>query len=324
MVPDLALVIVIPVFNDWESFGRLVKDIDATLPSGVREVRIVAVDDGSTEPVPDEFTEDANLQRIQSAQLVKLKCNLGHQRAIAVGLVQAAEMKADATIIMDADGEDRPQDIQLLIERHTAQPGHLVVVSRGQRSEGFVFQVGYFLYKGLFKLLTGQDISFGNFSLIPMPLVKRLVFIPSLWNHFAATVLHSRLPVSLLPCRRGYRYAGQSKMNLVNLVVHGLSAISVFSEVMLTRVLLFYVVGTAIGGVGILLAVVMRFFTDYAAPGWATSFIGSITIICLQALLLAMMAAFIVLNSRSTVALPPNVHAKYFIDSVVTLYARQS
>ena len=147
---DLALVIIVPVFNDWESFGRLVKDIDATLPSGVRDVRIVAVDDGSTEPVPDEFAEGANLNRIQSVQVVKLRCNLGHQRAIAIGLVQAAEMIADAMVIMDADGEDRPQDIGLLIERHKAQPGHLVVVSRGQRSEGFVFRVGYSLYKGLF------------------------------------------------------------------------------------------------------------------------------------------------------------------------------
>jgi glycosyltransferase involved in cell wall biosynthesis len=321
---ELALVIIIPVFNDWESFGRLVKDIDATLPSGVREVRIVAVDDGSTEPVPDEFAEGANLQRIQSAQVVKLKCNLGHQRAIAVGLVQATEMIADAMIIMDADGEDRPQDIRLLIEQHKAQPGHLIVVSRDQRSEGLVFRMGYSLYKGLFKLLTGKDIRFGNFSLIPVPLVKRLVFVPSLWNHFAATVLHSRLPVSFLACSRGYRYAGESKMNLVNLVVHGLSAISVFSEVMLTRVLLFYVVGVGIGGVGILLVVAWRLFTNFAAPGWATTIISAIAIISLQGLLLATIAAFIVLNSRSTVALPPNVHAREFIDRVVTLYTRQS
>ena len=112
-------------------------------------------------------------------------------------------------------------------------------------------------------------------------------------------------------------------MNLVSLVVHGLSAISVFSEVMLTRVLMFYVVGVAIGGVGILVVVALHFFTDVTTPGWATTTISAIAIISLQALLLAMMAAFIVLNSRSTVALPPNVHAREFIDSVVTLYARK-
>ena len=78
---------------------------------------------------------------------------------------------------------------QLLIARYNVQPGHLIVASRTQRSEGLIFRVGYLLYKKLFRLLTGQDINFGNFSLIPMSLVKRLVCVPSIWNHFAATVL---------------------------------------------------------------------------------------------------------------------------------------
>jgi polyisoprenyl-phosphate glycosyltransferase len=316
----LRLVIVIPVFNDWDAFTQLIRDIDVTVHDEVRDLTIVVVDDGSTEPIPDDLATGLELQQIRSVSLVTLKCNLGHQRAIAVGLAQAAQTQADAVVIMDADGEDRSKDIRVLIEGHMAKPGHLIAASRTQRSEGPLFRVSYSLYKSAFRLLTGKDISFGNFSLIPMNLVKRLSHTPSLWNHFAATVLCSRVPLSLVPSTRGCRYVGKSKMNFVNLVVHGLSAISVFPEAMLTRILLFFVLAASIGVLAAVSVVALRLFTDLAAPGWASSIVGSVAIICLQALLLTMMSAFMVLNSRSTFLPPPNVHAKDFIDHVITLF----
>jgi glycosyltransferase involved in cell wall biosynthesis len=83
---DLKLVIVVPVFNDWDAFAHLIRDIDSTVPNTVRDLKIVAVDDGSTEPIPENFAASLELQRVRSVSLVSLKCNLGHQRAIAVGL----------------------------------------------------------------------------------------------------------------------------------------------------------------------------------------------------------------------------------------------
>jgi glycosyltransferase involved in cell wall biosynthesis len=319
-VAELRLVIVVPMFNDWDAFAQLIRDIDALVQDGVHDLRIVAVDDGSTEAIPDDLAASLELQQIRSVSLIQLNCNLGHQRAIAVGLAQAAQTKADAVVIMDADGEDRPQDIRLLIEQHTARPGHLIAASRIQRSEGLLFRISYFLYKKAFRVLTGQHISFGNFCLIPMNLIKKLSYVPSLWNHFAATVLRSRLPLLLVPVARGHRYAGKSKMNFVNLAVHGLSAISVFSEAMLARFLLLFVLVTSIGTLAAVVVVALRLFTDFTTPGWASSVIGSISVICLQALLLTMISAFIVLNNRSTFVPPPNQHAKDYIDQVLTLF----
>jgi polyisoprenyl-phosphate glycosyltransferase len=319
-VAQLRVVVVIPVFNDWESFRQLLRDIDAIGHGGVRDLSVIAVDDGSTEPLPDDLAARLQLRHVRSLSLVRLKCNLGHQRAIAIGLALAVQAEADAVVVMDADGEDRPQDIRLLVEQHIAKPGYLIAARRAQRSEGPLFRVSYSLYKKVFRLLTGQDISFGNFSLIPMHLAKRLVCVPSLWNHFAATLLRSRLPLSLVPSVRGRRYAGQSKLNFVNLIVHGLSAISVFSDAMLTRLLLFFVLATSAGMLAAVVVVGLRLFTDLATPGWASSVLGSVAVISLQALLLTMMSAFLVLSTRSTIVLPPNEHAKGFVDEVVTLF----
>jgi glycosyltransferase involved in cell wall biosynthesis len=318
----LRLIIVTPVFNDWESFGELLRHIDALVCDRVCELEIVAVDDCSTEPIPDGLADRLKLQQVRSICVVKLKLNLGHQGAIAVGLAQATQIKADGVLIMDADGEDRPRDMLRLIEQHTVQPGHIIVASRTQRSEGFLFRVCYCLYKGLFRLLTGEDISFGNFSLIPMALLMRLVRFPSMWTHFAATLQRSRLPLLRVPVTRGRRYAGKSKMNFFNLVVHGLSAISVFSEAMLARALLLFVFATSIGALAILIIVALRLFTDFGTPGWATLIVGSIAIVCLQGLLLIMIAAFLALANRSIFLLPPEEHAQVFIDHIVTLFPR--
>ena len=61
--------------------------------------------------------------------------------------------------------------------------------------------------------------------------------MPDLWNHYAAAVFHSRLPFETVPTVRGRRYDGESKMRFLSLVMHGLNAISVFSDLVGVRLL---------------------------------------------------------------------------------------
>ena len=52
---------------------------------------------------------------ISEVQLIWLFGNIGHQRAIAVGLVVASRIEEiEAVVVMDADGEDRPEDVSRL------------------------------------------------------------------------------------------------------------------------------------------------------------------------------------------------------------------
>jgi 2-polyprenyl-3-methyl-5-hydroxy-6-metoxy-1,4-benzoquinol methylase len=117
-------------------------------------------------------------------------------------------------------------------------------------------------------MLTGRVIDFGNFCLVPNNQIVRITHMGELWNHFAGTLVRSKTPLASLGTVRGKRYAGQSTMNFVSLVVHGLSAISVFSDLMFVRLL---VASVAVGIVPVLISVValaLRFTTDLAIPGW--------------------------------------------------------
>jgi hypothetical protein len=233
------IAIVTPVLDDWASFTALMREIAGLLAGRGAVLHVYAVDDGSSEPFEPAAEILAPHSCIASIEMIRLAANLGHQRAIAVGLCGVVEDDtADAVLVMDSDGQDRPADIGALLVAGARHPQHVVLAARAKRAEPCSFRLWYWLYRLLFRALTGQAINFGNFCLIPMTAARRLVHMPELWNNLAAAVMRSRLPYMTVATVRATRSCGGSKMNLPGLIVHGLSAMSVYSDVIFVRMLL--------------------------------------------------------------------------------------
>lgn len=236
---ELKIAIVVPIFNDWASFNKLVQNIDKSISDEFVNVTIVAVNDASTDDVVINKTLLNDFVTINRIEVVHLNCNLGHQRAIATGLSKVYNDKtSDIVIVMDSDGEDRPEDIPKLISEYKRERDKIIVARRIERSEGILFYINYSIYKFMFRILTGVPISFGNYCLIPTYLLNRLIYQSSIWNHLAATILKSKVLVAMVPTTRGNRYEGGGKMNYRSLILLGISAISVFSEVALLRIII--------------------------------------------------------------------------------------
>ena len=307
------LTIVMPVYNDWASFQCLIRDLGSALAGLDRRVDVLAMDDCSTDRAPESIASPAPIARVR---VLRLAANVGHQRAIAIGLMHVAEEREAALVaVMDSDGEDRPVELRRMIDQATAAPGVAIVAQRMKRSESALFQFFYWLYLRLFNLLTGHRIRFGNFSLLPMWQVRRIVNSPHIWNNFAAALVQSRMPILYVPTARGVRYAGRSTMNFVSLIAHGLGAISVFSEAVFIRILL---ASTALFGSAIavaLVALALRLFSAVAIPGWATNVIGFALLISLQALITPITVAFLLLSNRAAVQPLPKSIAPSFIES---------
>lgn len=283
---------------------------------GVR-VRVIAVDDGSTQYPSETIHSVGTFRFIQQINVLHLARNLGHQKAIALGLAYInCHLKIDAVIVMDSDGEDQPQDILNLLDKTKKVPDHIIFARRTRRSEGFVFRVFYSLYKTFFKLLTGNEIAFGNFCLIPHCELNRVAHLPEIWNHFAAGVMRAKIPWSSIPTKRGCRYGGKSSMNFVALVIHGLSAISVYIEILTVRLMLAatFIIGTSMIGFFVLLYI--KYLTPRAIPGWATNVTIGIVIIMFQAILLLALLAFLSLHYRSSKLFIP---AKDYQDYLLNL-----
>jgi hypothetical protein len=276
--PRHLLVVVTPVFEDSEASARLFRELHSVFGE---TVRVVAVDDGSVRSPLDPGTiSGAGLE----GTVVRLKRNVGHQRAIAIGLNYAADRysaQAQAFVVMDADGEDMPQSIPELVAALSDSGGDVVVAQRRNRVESLGFRAFYAWYKRLFKLATGRAISFGNFMLLTPAALSRLVAMQELWIHVAACVLASRLRVQTRPLDRGPRYAGSSKMNFVGLALHGFRALMVFAEDVLVRVGIACALVAALSVVGMSAAVVLKII-GFATPGWFSVALGIMLLIFMQ------------------------------------------
>ena len=319
----LPLTILIPVFNDWAVADALVAKLDAAFSKCGLTGRVVFVDDGSADPAPAEFPK-SRPQSLQEVRILELKRNLGHQRALAVGLVHLhREGVEGAILLMDGDGEDEPSDIPRLLEEFARQGQRKVIfAARARRAEGFIFKLFYQIYRTIHRLLVGFDIRIGNFSAVPAAFLERLVVTPDLWNHYAASVIKTRLPHTTIPINRAKRLAGESKMDFVGLVIHGLSAMSVFGDTVGVRLLM--VSGTfALATIALMIATVLvKFATHLAVPGWATNAIGSLLLLLCQCLLLSLIFTFVVLYSRGQSSFIPIRDCPLFISRERTVFTR--
>ena len=199
-----------PVFNDWVSFGRLLEALNRFAPGWHAQVDVIAVDDGSM--TQQELSSVEACNNLHEVSVVSLACNLGHQRAIAVGMAEVHRRgEHDICIVMDCDGEDRPEDIAALLEGCRVRPATVIAARRGQRSEHSVVPGLLCALQATFRVLTGQSIDFGNFCLVPKVHLTRLVHMTELWNHLAGSVIRSRLPLHRVESERGHRYAGTSR-----------------------------------------------------------------------------------------------------------------
>lgn len=292
------LTIVMPVYNDWDSAALLLANLAGTMGPRASAADMVLVDDCSTLEPPATVAAAASFRRVR---LLRLGTNLGHQRAIAIGLMSLAESDdLDLVAVMDSDGEDRPEDLMKLLAAADQDEAVSIVAQRKKRSESFPFRAFYVLYRLLFRVFTGQRIQFGNFCVLRAAHVSRVVNNPNIWNNFPAAIISSKIPLRHVPTQRGKRYAGESRMNFIALVAHGLGAISAFSEAVFIRILiasgLLLLLSTGLG-VG---ALVMKML-GLAIPGWATSVFGFALVISIQALMMPILMAFMLLNSRGMV-----------------------
>ena len=232
--------ILIPVYNDWESVFKLLENINLEASKIDINFSVIIINDASTDSIPKLST---SLDNLESIQIIHMKENKGHARCNAAGLKYIYEKEDfDYVIPMDADGEDRPEELSLLIEKIKEYPDTAVTANRIKRSEGLMFKFCYLAHKYLTFVFTGQTIKFGNYTCLPKTIVNRMINEPATWSSFSGSLAKVAKEKNSIPSERGKRYFGPSKMSFMNLLKHSLSIIAVFKKTLLIRSLFFLIV----------------------------------------------------------------------------------
>ena len=229
--------ILIPVYNDWESLIKLLDEINKVI-SDIKntEFDCMIVNDASTIKSP-EIKVPKNIKKIE---IFNMKENRGHARCNAFAIRHLSKKDDfDHLIVMDGDGEDRPEEIKYLVNQALEDQEVSVVAKRVKRSEGFLFQILYEVHKLITLVFTGKQINFGNYSCLTKKDVVTLSQQESLWSSFSGTLKKSISRLNTINSTRGSRYFGPSKMSLFNLGIHSFSIIAVFKSQVLLRGLIF-------------------------------------------------------------------------------------
>ena len=236
----MKVIVLVPVYNDWKSVSKLLNEIDFQTSCWDAEVSIIIVNDASTEK---NFGLNSNFKKIKSIKILNMKENRVHQRCIATGLKYIFENEEfDYVIPMDADGEDRPEELNEFYKKSQENPGVTITGNRYKRSEGIMFKLLYEIHKLLTLIFTGKLIKFGNFTCLPKEHVKILIQKPYLWNSYSSSIIRAIKDRMHISSVRGTRYVLPSKMNFTALVFHSLTIISVFRNIFIFRSILFFLI----------------------------------------------------------------------------------
>ncbi len=232
--------ILIPIYNDWQSVFKLIENIDLQIINLNAEVSVLIINDGSTVSKP---AIDLNLSNLKSVQVINMKENRGHARCNAAALKYINDKENfDYAIPMDGDGEDRPEELKLLIDKADEYPDKVITANRIKRSEGFFFKFCYFVHKYLTFIFTGKLIKFGNYTCLPRSVVSQMIEEPATWSSFSGSLSKVSKEQKSISSIRGSRYFGPSKMSFFNLLIHSLSIIAVFKITVLVRSIIFLTV----------------------------------------------------------------------------------
>ena len=308
----ISTTVVMPCLNDWVSLDCVLDELDSSA-SHWGSTNVIMVDDGSTSPIPVNMFQ----RRYENLRLslVRLQCNLGHQRALCIGLVLAAQSPAQAIVLMDSDGEDRPQDVARLLEELQARNVDAVVAERGKRHSGNTFIALYRIFRLVFRLLTGRSLNYGNFMVLTPATASRLAHTPDSWNNIPTSLMRSRVSIAQLSVDRGERHAGKSRLGLVGLINHGLGAISVFADVVFTRLIVASSAALGLSALVGLAAVVTRIATGNPLPGWFALMTTAVALGSLVLLVTVALLTFTMLATKGNPALPPTAIAGAYVDS---------
>jgi glycosyltransferase involved in cell wall biosynthesis len=258
-------VIISPFYNEEKVILRFLGELEEIFLRTDFLFTVILVNDCSTD-LTQRKVEDYKFQS-DNHQLksICLRYNVGHQEAIKQGLKFASQFDADGYIIMDSDGEDDPSAILQLVEITDFE---IIFISRGKRKEALTFKIGYFFYKVLFKIISGNRINFGNYTMINQLVLKSAS--QQNFVHYSAFLSKLKYQKKFIRFDRRARIDGKSKMKSSNLVMHGLKSLIEYSE----EVLFFFFKLLAFIFLTMLLygsyVIYTKFISKDAISGWAS------------------------------------------------------
>lgn len=265
--------IVVPMYFEEEVAQECYNRLKSVMDKTGYDYEFVFVNDGSTDRTIDILTEIA--LKDKRAKVINFARNFGHQNAVTAGIDYA---KGDAIVIIDADLQDPPEVIPLMIEKW--KEGYEVVYGKRKTRKGetwFKLVTAKYFYKFL-NYMSEIDIpkDTGDFRIIDRKvadvfrqMTERNRFIRGMisWVGFKQTYIEYE---------RDERFAGETKYPLKKMLKFASDGIISFSTKPLKMVMILGFLSVFVSIAVLLYALIVKIIGINVEPGW-TSIMVAIT-----------------------------------------------
>ncbi|MBB5873852.1 dolichol-phosphate mannosyltransferase [Allocatelliglobosispora scoriae] len=280
---ELALSVVIPMFNEEAVLPLLVQRLRPVLDGLGETYEVVAVDDGSA----DDTAAILHLLRRNwpELRLVRLRRNSGHQAALTAGLHRS---RGDYVVSLDADLQDPPEVIPEMLELARSRQLDIVYGVRGDRESDTVFKRNTAgLYYTVMRKIVGKKMpdGAGDFRLLSRAMVEALRSLPEHTPVYRLLVPWLGFPSGEVSYVREKRAAGSTKYPLTKMIRLAADSVINFTAAPLRAALWLGAFG--VGATVVLTATTLIAWANgTVVPGWTSLFLavllfGAVQLICL-------------------------------------------
>jgi len=288
-IAETRVSVVAPVCNEAPVLRELHQRLLDVLEGIGSRREIIFVNDGSHDESPqilDELAADPHVR------VLHLSRNFGHQAAIQAGLAHAG---GDAVVVMDADLQDDPAGIPLLIEKW--REGYDVVYAiRHERKEGPLKRFLFFAFYRLLRMVSHVPIPLdaGSFGLVDRAVadeISRLADRDRYYPGLRRWVGFRQIGVRV---ERLARYDARPRVSIRGLFRLARAAIFSFSSFPLTIFFAIAFLSFLLFLIASCFTLYHRLFTGRAIPGWTSIIITASFFGALNALGIGLLGEYIV------------------------------
>ncbi|GAB4450201.1 MAG: glycosyltransferase family 2 protein [Bacteroidales bacterium] len=247
--------LVIPVYNEEKNIFSLYNAILQQLNG--KEIEFVFVNDGSTDASIIELSNLAD--KDQRVKVISFTRNFGHQAALTAGIDYA---KGDAIITMDADFQDPPEVLPLLIEQWE-KGAKIVYARRTHRYDKFLKRLTASVYYNLLYKASEIKIkgNIGDFRLMDVTVAEKLRKLREHSRYLRGLIPWLGFKYAIVDYIRPLRTKGHTKFNWLKMMRFAMNGLLNFSLLPL-RIGLVAGVGIILSGFVFLIYLAYRFFFD--------------------------------------------------------------
>jgi glycosyltransferase involved in cell wall biosynthesis len=281
------ITIAIPVFNEAAVLEKLHERLAAVADGSNHEFEFLFVNDGSSDDTLVKLT--ALSGKDQRVRIIDLTRNFGQQPALAAAIDRA---QGDAVVLLDADLEDRPEDIAQLITAWE-QGNEVVYAERGKRHVGFFKGLLFKLYHGLNAKLDMDMPSAGSFGLMDRRVIDIIKAMPEHNRYLPGLRSWAGFRQQGVSLDRGERYDNKPRVSFLRLLSLAVNSYVSFTKLPLKLASLVGLAMSLVGFGAIVFIIVYQIWLGFAVSGWASLMVTVIFASGIQLLCLGILGEYI-------------------------------